>query len=108
MANDERMKKSSFVIRHSEILLPVILIRPAEDELNLLGAIVLRPQQDLDRGLNLGAPLVAGRRTIGSIDAIERGRHFQQFRSNRQELSIKYDARGSHVRHGLVAAEMDF
>ena len=68
---------------------PVILKRPAENQLNLLRPVVLRPQQNLDRRANLRQARFGRERTIGPIEPVERRRHFEQLGPDRQKLLIK-------------------
>ena len=97
MSKDELsgIRHSSFneFVIHSQVLSPTLLIRAAEDQLNLLGPIIVRPQQHLNRCLHLRAPAVRLGISLGPVDSVECRGHFQQFRPNRQKLLLKDIAR---------------
>ena len=80
---------SSFVIRHSQILPPIVFIRSAKNQLNLLGPIVCGPQESLDCRLNLQATRISSNGAARPVQPIECRSHFKNLGSNRQKLLIE-------------------
>lgn len=73
-----------------ELLLPVVVVRTTEDQLQLFGAIVVGLEQRGNRGPDFGpAGIVAGR-PFSAAEAVEGSSHLEQLGTDGQEFLVEY------------------
>src|SRR5262245_16888938 len=80
----------SLVFRHLKFFLPIVLVRPAKNQLGLFGPVVARLEQRADRRVNLHQPRLIGLVQALSFETIERGRDLQQLGADRKKLLLNY------------------
>jgi len=77
---------ASFVIRHSEILSPVVLIGPAEKELDLLGPVGSGVAEGVEGSTDFGHAAVAGQQLAAAFQPVHGSGDLQQPGSQGQEF----------------------
>jgi hypothetical protein len=77
---------SSFVIRHSEILSPIVLVGSAEQELDLLGSVGAGVAERVERGADLGHAAVAGQQLAAPLQPVHGSGNLQQLGPQGQEF----------------------
>lgn len=82
-------KHLSASLFHTEVLHPVFVVGPREQQLNLLGTVRLRALQNGERPLQLLMACIDCEFTFGPTESIERSGNLQDTSTNLQKFAVE-------------------